>query len=355
MHKDDQMTPLERMAAFSQGKEIDRIPAMPFLSTVGPRIAGISLRELRASGKNEAEVQIAAYERLGADVLTVDYGLHGVGTALGSRTNNPEFGVPAIIDFVLKDLKDINTLDPSLAELPKDIELRNHCEAVEILLDKLGHECGVDVTISGPFTAASSIYPTAEVLRATKKDSENLHRLLSFCTDILKNICKEFNKYGVSFTLCDPTASGTVLKASQYKEFVFPYTKELVSYIHGLGGEVAYHICGDSTKIMEDMVDTGVDLLSLDNIVDMECAKNKVGDRICIVGNVDPVDVIMLGDATGIDQAVKECFRKSYDSPKGFIIATGCDIPYDTPLENVDMFMQCARKYGKWPLDGSRY
>ena len=43
MHKDDQMTPNERMEAFVKGKEFDRIPAMPFLDSIACRFAGMSI------------------------------------------------------------------------------------------------------------------------------------------------------------------------------------------------------------------------------------------------------------------------------------------------------------------------
>jgi len=125
--------------------------------------------------------------------------------------------------------------------------------------------------------------------------------------------------------------------------------------MHQAGASVGYHICGNTTSIVEPMVDTGVDLLSLDNLVDMETAKKKVGHRICLVGNVDPMKVMTEGSPDDVDLAVKNCFQKAADSPSGFILATGCDIPYDGSLENLDQFMASGRKYGQWPLDSSRY
>ena len=38
MHKDDQMTPNERMAGFFSGEEIDRLPAMPFTVSVAGKV-----------------------------------------------------------------------------------------------------------------------------------------------------------------------------------------------------------------------------------------------------------------------------------------------------------------------------
>jgi len=355
MHKDDQMTPNQRLAAFSEGREIDRIPMLPFLATIGVKVAGMTLRDMRANAANEAKVQIDCYKRLGNDGLTVDYGLHGIGIALGSKVNDPEYGVPVIQEFALSDLKNLDQLDFSKTERGNDPELQQRYQAAELMLEAVGDECGVDVTISGPFTAAASIYPTGQLLRGLVKDPENIHKLLGICADTIINICKDLHSLGLSFTLCDPIASGTVLKKQNYQDFVFPYTQRIVNELHQAGASVGYHICGNTTSIVEPMVDTGVDLLSLDNLVDMETAKQKVGGRICLVGNVDPMGVMTEGSPEDVDLAVKECFRKAFDSPCGFILATGCDIPYDGSLENLDQFMASGRKYGKWPLDGSRY
>lgn len=103
------------------------------------------------------------------------------------------------------------------------------------------------------------------------------------------------------------------------------------------------------------MVDSGVNLLSLDNLVDLEAAKQKVGRRICLAGNVAPMGVMTEGSLEDVDQAVKGCFRKACDGPCGFILATGCDIPYVGSLENLDQFMASGRKYGRWPLKADRF
>lgn len=355
MHKDDQMTPKERFAAYSKGEAIDRVPIMPFLSVVGSKVAGISMREMRAAGKNEALVQKVCYERFGNDSLMVDYGLHGVGIALGSKVNDPENAVPAVMEWVLKDLNDLDQLDADKLTLQKDPEFQKRYETAQILLDQLGHECGVDVTLSGPFTAAASIYSTNLILRAIRKDPDNVHRLLRFCTDALISICRQFRQLDVSFSICDPIASGTILSPDQYRQFVFPYTVELVKAMHDAGADVGYHICGDTTKIINDMVKTGIDLLSIDNIVDLEAAKNMVGEQICLVGNVDPVNVMLLGGLDDIEACIKNCFRQAHDSPNGYVLSTGCDIPFSTPLENVDQFMAMGRQYGRWPLESGRY
>ncbi|AFS78168.1 methylcobamide:CoM methyltransferase MtbA [Gottschalkia acidurici 9a] len=351
MHKDDQMTPNERLTAFMTGKPMDRILSMPVTCSMSGLALGMTHKEKRSTALNEAKAQIACYERFGSDLTLIEYGLHGVGIALGSQMSDPEDAVPSVIKNALDDLNDVDKLDMSKLELKNDKSFQLHLEAANILIDRLGKEVPTGVLISGPFTAAASVYGTEKLLKATRKNPEKLHQLIKFCNDGLKMICREFIKAGCIILLCDPIASGTILHRKQYLEFVLPYTIDLVKDIHSAEGMICYHICGDTTSIVGDMVKSGCDMVSIDNRVDLEYTKQVIGDKVPILGNIDPVEVLTLGSTKDVDLAVKKCIQKGYDSPCGYILASGCDLSGNVPLENIDQFMTSARKYGKWPLD----
>lgn len=355
MHKDDRMTPIERLGAFMTGQPMDRILAMPVTCSMSGSVSGMTHKMKRSTAANEAQAQMDCYERFGNDLLITEYGLHGVGVALGSVLTDPEDAVPAIVEYALNDLKDVDLLDASKLELHNDKKFQLHCEATEILANKLGHEVAIGVLISGPFTAAASIYKTENLLRATRKDKENLHKLIHFCNEGLKKIYREFIKRGALILLCDPIASGTILHRNQYREFVLPYTIDLMKDIHDAGGMVCYHICGDTTSIVADMVESGCDILSIDNRVDLNHAKAEAAHKVPILGNVDPVEVMYLGTPEDVDRSVKDCLAKGYDCENGYILATGCDLAGNLPLENIDQFMKAARQYGSWPLDPNNF
>lgn len=352
MHKDDQMTPKERMAGFFAGTDIDRIPALPFITAVSGKVIGMSHREKRSSAQNLFLCQTSCYERFGHDSISVEYGLHGIGTAMGSVTNNPENNVPAIIDHYLKNLDDLDAmLDLDKISRQNDPWSQMNYEMAQMTIDKYGHEVGVSLSTPGPITAASSLYPIDKLLRASRKKPEKVHELLRFTTDAIKLLAKEFMDGGVGISLCDPVASGTIMNEKSYREFVLPYTQELIQFIHDYGKSVTYHVCGNTTALTEVMVETGCNVLSIDNRVNLEDTKKRVGDKVAIIGNVDPVTVMMQGSPADVDTAVKECFRQGWDNPKKYMISTGCGIPIDSPVENIDAFMAAARKYGKYPLN----
>lgn len=355
MNRNDQMTPMERLGGFLTGGDMDRILAMPLICSMSGKCAGMTHKEKRSTAENEAKCQIEAYNRFGNDVLIAEYGLHTVGKSLGSKMSDPEDAVPAIIDHVLKDLADIDQLDFERVKLKNSKDFQLHLECAKILIERMGKEVPTGTLISGPLTAVASIYPVEKLLKALRKKGEDVHKLMRLCTDALKEVHNEFVNVGSMILFCEPIASGSIISPKDYREFVLPYTIELMKNIHDHKGMVCYHICGDTKKIIPEMLKTKPDMISIDNRVPIEFAKELIQPYMPLVGNVDPVETMILGTPEDVDKAVKHCIKEAYNSKNGYILCTGCDLNGNIPLENLDAFMNAARKYGKFPISPSNW
>ncbi len=350
MHKDDQMTPMERLTGFLTGGEMDRLLAMPFICSMSGKAAGMTHRQKRATGRSEADCQIANYERFGHDIVITEYGLHTVGKALGTEMGDPEDAVPHIVHNVLQDLDKAEELDFERVLPQNSPDAQKHLECAHILHEELGEEVPGATLICGPFTAVASIMPTEVLLRAVRKRPEVVHYLLRQCTEVLKELHKAFIAEGQLIFFCEPIATGSIANPKEYLEFVKPYTIELMQNIHDNGGMVCYHICGDTKRILSYMVETGPDMISIDNRVPLAFAKEIVAPHMPLLGNVDPVEKMILGTPEDVEEAVKECIKVGYDCEHGYMVCTGCDLNGDVPLENLDAYMAAARKYGKMPV-----
>jgi uroporphyrinogen decarboxylase len=137
-----------------------------------------------------------------------------------------------------------------------------------------------------------------------------------------------------------------VISKKHFEAFAFPYLKRLIEFIHGHGKSVTLHICGKTEKVWELMADTGADCLSIDNEVSLLKAKEAVGHRVRLMGNVRPSEVMLEGTTADVRTATRRCIAEAYDSPKGVIIATGCSLPTETPFENISAMIDAVSEAG---------
>ncbi|WP_434092658.1 uroporphyrinogen decarboxylase family protein [Slackia heliotrinireducens] len=107
----DEMTSNERMAAYFDGEEVDRLPAMPMVDSFGPKLAGYEMRYKRLSAEYQVEVQKACYDLLGLDGLSIEYGLHGICQACGTVLNDPPDRTPSIDRYALESIEQVDRLD----------------------------------------------------------------------------------------------------------------------------------------------------------------------------------------------------------------------------------------------------
>jgi uroporphyrinogen decarboxylase len=69
-----------------------------------------------------------------------------------------------------------------------------------------------------------------------------------------------------------------------------------------------------------------------------------------MIGNINPVDIMLHGTPSEVEDACVELIKKC--GPGGrFILSTGCEIPLDTPYENVKVMTDSVRKYGRYPIN----
>jgi len=79
----------------------------------------------------------------------------------------------------------------------------------------------------------------------------------------------------------------------------------------------------------------------------LKIAKERIGDEVCLWGNVDPIWIIERGSKKEIIKATKKAIE---DAAKGggFVLSLGEFITYLTPEENLRTFVEAGRKFGKY-------
>lgn len=344
----DKMTALERIKAYNKGEEIDRLPCVPIVGNTAARIIGVKVSDFRGNGKLLAKAQIQSYKLFKYDSIRIFTDLYTQAEAMGAKVFYPYDETAYLEEPALESINEIGKLEP--LNPYQDGNIPQHLEAMKIALDSVGKEVSVTGALVGPFTNASFLIGAESLVRLTIRNPEAVHKLCEISLESALRYAKAIIDIGCTPSLTDAMSSCTVISPRQFKEFSLPYLKKLIAYIHSRGKSVTLHICGKTNKIWEYMVEAGADCISIDNDASLLEAKLKVGHKVRLMGNVKPSEVMLQGTPEDVRKASIDCIKEAYDNPKGFILASGCSLPTETPLRNIKAMMDTVRAIG-YPIN----
>lgn len=339
----DRMTPLERLAAYGAGAPIDRLPCVPIVGNTAARVIGVKVGEFRGNGELLAKAQVAAYRLFGYDIIRIFTDLYTQAEAMGAKVSYPEDETAFLAAPAISDMAELDRLAP--ADPNRDGYLPQHLEAMRRAVDAVGDEVTVTGAVTCPFTNASFLVGADRLARLMMRSPESVHRLCEISLQTNLAYAGAIIDAGCTPSLTDAMSSMSVISPRQFREFSFPYLKRLIDYIHGRGKGVTLHICGKTSGIWKDMVEAGADCLSIDNDADLSEARGAVGDRVRLMGNVHPSEVMLQGTPETVRRATLSCIAQAKDNPKGFIVASGCSLPTETPFDNIHAMLDTVRAF----------
>lgn len=340
----DLMTPAERGAAIASGKPADRLPCNPNIANGVARVYGCKISEFNTNPKAIAEAQMAAYHRFGSDSLRIFTDLFTWSEAMGATVDFPDDNTADLAKPAITSVDDIDKLRP--ANPYKDGRLPIHLVAMRYLRDLAGDTMKCSAGVVGPFTNAFFLLGVDQTLKMIHKNPEAVHKLCKVSLETCKAYAMAAMEIGLIPTISEPMSSCTVVSPAVFRQFSLPYLSELVKFIQENKYNAVIHICGQTNKIWKDIADLGVAGWSIDNVASLTECKKTVGHLTKIMGNVDPGGVMYGGTPNDVRLRTLECIRDGYDSPKGYVVMSGCSLPVETPFENIDAMMDVVREVG---------
>ena len=341
------MNSIERTLRTLLFQPVDRVPVDLHNFMVIPRFLGIDdYAEFYRNGEAMAEGQIRAWERYGHDILLVENGTAALAEACGVQVEYLEASAPVAKTPAISSLDEVDNLvvpdpykDPLLSELLK---------ATRIIVEEIGDRAYViGRADQGPFSLACEIRGMGEFLldlaRGDKLDKA--HQLLDFCRQVSERYAMAQIEQGAHATSIGDSPSGPdVISPQYYREFAYPYVKTRVSNLKKNDITLAYHICGSSSPIIEDMVSTGAAIIEIDQKADQQISKAAAAGKAALLGPVDPSEVMAHGTPELVTGKCNEALE-NLSPGGGFILGPGCALPPSTPDDNIDAMIEAAKKF----------
>ena len=345
-----QMTSLERCMTVLKGGIPDRVPVCLENFMHAASIAGYTVREYCRDSEKMAAAHIVTWEKYRHDMIDLENGVTALAQAVGCQVdfmndNSPPYVAGPALDSI-EQVDQLKPIDPY-----QDGTLSEMIEATRLIAQELGqHVCLLSEADQGPFSLAAQIVDPQEFLIALldPNKEEFVHRLLEYTYEQVLVYARALTDAGAHLTMMGESISGPdVCSPKVYKQFAFPYQKRLIETLRAEGKEIGLHICGDATKIIEPMVDTGAIFLQVDYKIDHDACKQVAQGKTTLIGTVDPSAVMALGTTEDVAQTVRTDL-KHLSKDGGFILSPGCTLPYTTPDDNVMALIDTAKEYGQY-------
>jgi len=266
--------------------------------------------------------------------------------SVGVPVDYPEDEPARTCGVLLRSIGEVGSLPP--VEIEKDPGIQRWLEVSRLVKDHFGDEKFVRGNCDqAPFSLASMIRGSQDLMTDLLHDGENVHRLLGYAAAAGCQFIRLMKQTGVDMVSNgDSVAGPEMIPPEMYREYAFPYEKMLVDEAHHLGLYYALHICGDTGLILKDMVRTGADALELDYLTDIREIHRLCHDSLLFIGNLDPSGVLRYATPELVEKKVAELLEVYRSSPR-LLVNAGCAIPPDTPPENIRQLVESSWKYAQ--------
>ncbi len=334
------MNAYQRFDAVCELKAGDRPPVGPLIMTFAARQAGMNYADYCRHAELTAQAQAACVRRFGYDSVTPTSDAVREAEALGAPVVWPENDVPATPDepFVhdVGDLARLRLPDPLGAN-----RMAEQVRALHLLQRDLGDEVVVFGWVESPFQEAGVLRNLKYFMTDLVDNPEFVHKLVRFTLQVELDFGLAQIEAGARY-IAVGDAMASLVSPRTYREFNYPYACELIAGLKKAGARIKYHACGNTKALLPLFRDLGADIINLDARVDLALAKETLGDSVCLKGNLDPVRVLMNGTPEQVTAAAERCLNEG--GPAGFILSPGCEVPPETPPENLEALVAVARR-----------
>ena len=334
------MNGYERLIAMFEGRPVDCLPQMPITMMFAADQLGAPYGEYACDHRVMAEAQILTAEKFDFDFVSGISDPAREAADCGAAIHYFDDQPPAIdeVNSLLADKKTLAGL-----KQPDPLgggRMHDRVKAVALFRQRLGGEKLIEGWIEGPCAEAADLRGINRLMLDFYDDPGFVRQLFDFVMEMELAFAKAQVEAGADL-IGMGDAAASLVGPQIYEEFVWPYEKKMVNALHAMGTRVRLHICGNANRILDGMGKLGCEMVDLDWMVPMEKARQVMGPNQVLAGNIDPVKALRNGTAQSVTAAIAECHRQA---GARYIVAAGCEVPRDTPQENVRALEGYARR-----------
>lgn len=344
-------TTKDRLERLYSGKPIDRVPFMALPSLFSGSFSKLSSHEYFLNPNTSYESQVKTIEYLGSDD-SPGFDLPGwIGWDFGSDLYfSEEIGikVPYCKSKPVESLSDAYNLKAPNLETAQGF--RKRLEFYELAI-RDGHS--VSLPAGSPTEILAHLVDTSLLLRWYAKEKEAIHHMLSVVTAYIMEMEDFYIKYfgieNCSAYSSYPFDSNSIISPRVFETISLPYILEIHSHLFDVGVKsFSIHLCGNhrlNLPYFEKMHLPTKSTISVDESMDMSDMSNFWGPNYVLMGNV-PTSLLLSRTYESVYEYCKQLLTSYKNRDGGFILSPSCDLPPDTPIDNLFAMKKAVEDYG---------
>jgi uroporphyrinogen decarboxylase len=181
------------------------------------------------------------------------------------------------------------------------------------------------VTARGPMCTAAFVRGTTNLMIELVEKPEACHRLLDLCTRVVIDWLKAQQRVlgdtveGI-FILDDIVG---FVNEEHYLEFAHPYLQRICAAFPDDWVKL-YHNDAEVDACLDHLPDAGFNVLNWGKQKDIREVKQRVGKRMCLMGNLNPLEIAVRGTPEEVRAATLEVLEGGMgDDGRGMILSVG--------------------------------
>jgi uroporphyrinogen decarboxylase len=307
-----------------------RVP-MPIAVYPGAALAGVTVREIVSDPAAQVRAIRALQARFGFPIALTAMDLSCEAEAFGSSVRLSDGEVPTVVGRLIDAPEKIESLPhPS----PGDARTWVGPQSIRMLRDATNDM--VLGSMIGPFSLAGRLYGVSESLELTAEDPDAVLALVEHATAFLIEQAKSIKAAGAAgLVMAEPTAG--LLSPRALGQYSSPFVKRIVDAVNDRNFQVILHNCAAKLMHLPFVLQSGATALHFGAPMDIRGALQQSPNEVILCGNLDPAGVFVRSTPDEVEARTQELLLATAPF-KNFVPSSGCDVPPDAPLENIDAF-----------------
>ncbi len=334
------MNPYERFTARLKGQPVDRVPNFDILMTYAAHHIGQPLSRYYLDHRVLVEANLAVQADFHLDLVQAISDPYREAADFGLEVDFPTDHLPINRQPLLVKLEDIQKLARPAPALGR--RMSDRLEAIRLFRAQVGGQVPIMGWVEGALAEAADLRSMYLLMTDLIARPEWLTELLEICVEVGAAFARAQIEAGADIIGVGDAVCSQI-SPKMYRQFGLPYEQRIFAAVREMGAIGRLHICGNTTRLLPDMAQSGAHMVDIDWMVDWEQAAHQLGDQAAPCGNFDPVNVMLQGTPVTVQQAVWACVRKG--GPRSFS-AAGCEIPDATPAANLHAQYQTLCTHG---------